>query len=34
LRRTSFQFHWANAGWSDFQGFLMALSAPSAKHQA
>ncbi len=32
LRRTSFQFHWANSGWSDFQDFLMALSAPKRKN--
>ncbi len=32
LRRTSFQFHWANAGWSNFQDFLMALSAPKRKN--
>lgn len=32
LRRTSYQFHWANAGWSSFQDFLTALSAPKRKN--
>ncbi|MHB8253233.1 MAG: GNAT family N-acetyltransferase [Acidiferrobacter sp.] len=32
MRRTGFQFHWANSGWSTFSEFLTALSAPKRKN--
>lgn len=32
LRRTGFQFHWTNRGWTDFTDFLTALSAPKRKN--
>ncbi|MHB1513402.1 MAG: GNAT family N-acetyltransferase [Acidiferrobacter sp.] len=31
-RRTGFQFHWQNGGWSDFTDYLAALSAPKRKN--
>ncbi len=31
-QRTGFQFHWQNAGWSNFADYLAALSAPKRKN--
>lgn len=31
-RRSGFQFHWQNAGWSDFTDYLTALSAAKRKN--
>ncbi len=32
LQRTGFQFHWRNDGWSRFDDYLAALSAPKRKN--
>jgi predicted N-acyltransferase len=32
LARTDMQFHWRNAGWKDFEGFLAALDARKRKN--
>ncbi|HUW97470.1 MAG TPA: GNAT family N-acetyltransferase [Acidiferrobacter sp.] len=34
MRRTGFQFHWTNSGWSTFAEFLAALARPKRKNIA